>query len=194
MRYRREGSTVGHGPRDAALVDLVRTRGESLVRYAFLLTGDVAAAQDVVQDALVKVFVRLRARPQPEFLEAYVRRTIVTVYIDSYRRRRQFTRVAHLLVEDETRNGPDADAADRLDLHAALATLAPQERAAVVLRYFADLPVSEIADDLGLAQGTVKRYLSDGVGKLERRLGPMPTARADTSEAIPVTTKHGGRS
>lgn len=186
--------TVGDRPRDTALVELVRDRGEALVRYAFLLTGDVAAAQDVVQDALVKVFVRLRARPQPEFLEAYVRRTIVTLYIDGYRRRRQWTKVEHLLVEDETRHGPDADAAARLDLHAALATLAPQERAAVVLRYFADLTVPEIADDMGLAQGTVKRYLSNAVGKLEQRLGPMPSVGAGTVEAITVTTQHGGRS
>jgi len=185
---------VGERPRDTALVDLVRDRGEALVRYAFLLTGDVTAAQDVVQDALVKVFVRLRARPQPEFLEAYVRRTIVTLYIDGYRRRRSWTQVEHLLVQDEARQGPDVDTAARLDLHAALATLAPQERAAVVLRYFADLTVPEIADEMGLAQGTVKRYLSNAVGRLEKRLGPMPMARsADTDEAMAVTTQHGGR-
>lgn len=185
---------MGDRPRDTALVELVRTRGDQLVRYAFLLTGDVAAAQDVVQDALVKVFVRLRGRPQPEFLEAYVRRAILTVYIDGYRRRRQWAQIEHVLAEPESRQGLDADTAARLDLHAALGTLAPQERVAVVLRYFADLTVPEIAEDMGLAQGTVKRYLSNAVGKLEQRLGPMPSVRTETSETLTVTTTRGGRS
>lgn len=181
--------------RDEALADLVRHRGEALVRYAFLLTGDVASAQDVVQDALVKVFVHLRARPQPEFLEAYVRRAIITVYIDGYRRRRQWTQSQHLLTQDEFSRGPDEDVAARLDLYAALATLAPQERAVVVLRYFADLTVPEVAEDMGIAAGTVKRYLSNAIGKLEQGLGPMPSLRSDDPEDMTVATpRYGGRS
>lgn len=170
--------------RDAVLADLVRRRGEALVRYAYLLTGDVAAAQDVVQDALVKVFVRLRARPGADLAEAYVRRAIVTVYIDGHRRRRRFADVAHLIADPDA--GPPPDTATHLDLHAALATLGPRERTAVVLRYFEDLTVPEIAEAMDLAEGTVKRYLHDAIGRLEQRLGPLPTLRAHDRDAITV--------
>lgn len=78
---------------EQALTDLVRDRGEALTRYAYLLTGDVAAAQDLVQDALVKVFVRTRTGFAPDVMEAYVRRAIVNVYLDGHRRAKQWTGV-----------------------------------------------------------------------------------------------------
>ena len=171
-------------PRDELVTALVRGRGEALVRFAYLLTGDVAAAQDLVQDALVKVFVRLRTRPDPALAEAYVRRAVVNLYIDDLRRRRNLGRLQHLLATPESQ--PPRDVAADLDLQAALATLAPRERAAVVLRYFDDLTVPEVADEMGLATGTVKRYLHDSVAKLERRLGSLPSLAEDV-EALPVT-------
>ncbi len=175
--------------RDTLIADLVRRRGDGLVRYAFLLTGDVAAAQDLVQDALVKVFVRLRAHPETELAEAYVRRAIVNIYIDGHRRRRRFTDVRHLVATQDEYLGPDASAS--LDLHAALATLSTQERAAVVLRYFGDLTVAEVADEMGLALGTVKRYLHTAVGKLELRLGPLPPS--NDGDPLIVSTAPRGR-
>lgn len=172
---------------DGLISGLVQRRGDALVRFAFLLTGDVAAAQDLVQDALVKVFVRLRRRPGTDLAEAYVRRAIVTLYIDDVRRRSRFTRVQHLVAASDS--GPAPDTAAHLDLHAALATLGAQERAVVVLRYFDDLTVPEIADEMGLAQGTVKRYLHNAIGRPEQRLGPMPSLRDDQSDAVRVTTR-----
>ena len=65
--------------------------------------------------------------------------------------------------------------------------LAPRVRACVVLRYFEDLTVAEIADRLQLSDGTVKRYLSDGVHGLERVLGPVDAAAP--TESHPITTR-----
>jgi RNA polymerase sigma factor (sigma-70 family) len=178
---------------EEALVGLIRDRGEALTRYAFLLTGDVAAAQDLVQDALVKVFVRTRSGFTPDVMEAYLRRAIVNVYLDGRRRGKQWTDVQHLLVGDDVRHGPETATADRLDLHAALGTLAPQERAAVVLRFFGELTVPEVADQMGISQGSIKRYLSNAIGKLEQRLGPMPSLRS-TPDTVAVATRRGGRS
>ena len=143
------------------------------MRYAYLFTGDLTAAQDLVQDALVKVFVRTRTGFEPDALDGYVRRAISTLYIDGHRKRRTWSSVQHLFVEREAIGGPDVDTADRLDLHAALATLARQERAAIVLRYFEDLTVPEIAREMNLAEGSVKRYLSNAVRKLEQQMGPV---------------------
>ncbi len=116
---------MGDSPRDAALVALARDRGQALTRYAAMFTGDPTAAQDLVQDALVKVFARTRTGRELDALESYVRRTIATLYIDGYRRRRKHSQIQHLITTEHiAAAGPQA--AEVLDLHAALATLAPR--------------------------------------------------------------------
>lgn len=169
-------------PPGQVLAELVRNRGRHLTRYGFLLTGDPVAAQDLVQDALVKVFARSRDGFTPDTAEAYVRRTMLTLYVDGYRRQRHWHRLRHLVAVPDEGYGPELATAARVDLHRALATLSPQERACVVLRFFEDLTVPEIADQMNLASGTVKRYLSNAVGKLGTVLGPV----APPEDRVPV--------
>lgn len=157
------------------LAELARGRGRALVGYAYVLCGDQRQAEDLVQDALVKVFSRLRrgSRAAPgvhplegSTSEAYVRRAILTLYLDEYRRRRRWLERRHLVaVEDQVR-GAASGATARADVAAALGRLSPRERACVVLRYFEDLTVPQVAEALGLAQGTVKRYLADATTTL----------------------------
>lgn len=155
------------------LDDLARQRGPALVGYAYLLTGDLHTAQDLVQEALVRTFVRRRAGGGVESLESYVRRTVLNVYRDLYRRRRAWVGVRYLVAEPSWYRPPDAAAAAHLDVHAALAHLSPRERACVVLRHYEDLPIDEIAVWLGISPGAVKRYLSDA----RARLGPLLAER-----------------
>lgn len=155
------------------LAALARERGPALVAYAYLLTGDQASAQDLVQDAMVATFSR-RHPDEVEHLEAYVRRAILNTFLNARRRRDRWGDVpleTEQGVGDRTAHGtaPDTVAAARADVHAALGRLAPRERACVVLRHFEDLPVRDIADRLNLSEGAVKRYLSDA----RRRLAPM---------------------
>lgn len=163
---------------------LVRERGPDLLAYATLLTGDRAAAQDLVQDAIVKVFGRLRTGFAPDVAEAYVRRTILTTYVDGFRRRRTRARLGHLVADDHRRPSHDSASDARIDLRAALGVLSRQERAVVVLRFYEDLTVPDVADHLGLATGTVKRYLSNALAKLEPLLGEAVETPPD---AVPVT-------
>ena len=171
---------------DRTLEALARDRGADLVAYACLLTGgDRAGAQDLVQDAIVKVFGRMRAGFTPDVAEAYVRRTILTLYVDGFRRRRGWSAVRHLVAAPDAGPPPQAD---HLDLRAALRDLAPQERVVVVLRFYEDLTVPRIADELALSEGAVKRYLSDAVRRLESSLGPVrrPAAEALDAADAPV--------
>lgn len=168
---------MGHRPADDALAELARTRGRDLTAYAYVMTGDLAAAQDLVQEALLKVFVRTRTGYAPDVAEAYVRRTITTLYIDGYRHRRHARSVSHLVRPAESHE-PMADADRRLDMLNALAALTRQERAAVVLHYYEGLSIAEAAAHLDLGDGTVKRYLSNARAKLEQRLGPLPDAES----------------
>jgi len=169
---------------DEALSDLVRQRGRQLTGYAYLLTGDVAAAQDLVQDALIRVFLRTRAGFTPEVAEAYVRRSIMGLYVDSFRRRRRWALLRRMVATVDDGEEPELSAADRIDLRATLATLAPQERACVVLRFYEDMTIADIADQMQLAPGTVKRYLSNAIHKLQARLGPVAIPEVDETTAV----------
>lgn len=169
------------GRKADAMVALATARGRALTGYAYLLTGSVHDAEDLVQEALLRVFLR---RPGSEpVTEAYVRRAILNLYVDGHRRRRRWRAVQHLLVRDDV--GPAADIAveARAEVQQALAQLPRQQRACVVLRYYEDLTADAIADRLGLAPGTVKRYLSLATTRLEAQLGAVDAAPADARDA-----------
>jgi RNA polymerase sigma factor (sigma-70 family) len=140
----------------------MRTRRAALVGYAALLTGDLASAEDVVHDAIVKAFSRGRPFTHVNKADAYVRRTIVSVFIDRTRREQRFRHAAPLVA----RPVEFAPHEPNLDLDRALATLSPQLRAVTVLRYVDDLTVAQIAERMRLADGTVKRYLHDAQQQL----------------------------
>jgi RNA polymerase sigma factor (sigma-70 family) len=182
------------------LAELAEHRGRALVGYAYVLCGEQRLAEDLVQDALVKVFSRLRREPREAAgrgvhplegaaSEAYVRRAILTLYLDEYRRRRRWSGVRHLVVAEDRVRGPASGATARADVAAALGRLSPRERACVVLRYFEDLTVPQIADSLELAPGTVKRYLADATSRLRGLLRPPDDADGTTGDpASPHTT------
>jgi RNA polymerase sigma-70 factor (ECF subfamily) len=159
--------------RDAAVEELLATRGRALTGYAYLLCGNVHEAEDLVQDALVKTFARLRAGTELHAAEAYCRRAVLTLYLDRWRRRARWAGRLPAAAGPETTEGPETGVVERADVMAALAGLPAQQRAAVVLRYYEDLTVPEVADRMGLGEGTVKRYLSLATRRLEDRLGPV---------------------
>ena len=147
------------------LTDLVDRRGGALVRYAALLCGDATEAEDLVQESLVRCFASSRGRHlEIDEVESYVRRAILNLYLDSYRRRQRWQAVRHLLRPGETTHEPDVDI--RADLDAALQSLPPRQRACMVLRYFADLPLATVAAELGVTVGTVKRHLHEATARL----------------------------
>jgi len=163
---------------------LVQERGGALVAYARLLTGDVHAAQDLVQDAVVNMYARRRRRDVDE-VEAYVRRAILNAYLDGWRRRRRLDQVAHLVATAPQAADAFAEVGDRADVAAALDHLSPRERACVVLRFYDDLTLPEIGQRLGLSEGAVKRYLSDARRRLEPILGPRPELDAHDLTTVP---------
>ncbi|GCD21809.1 sigma-70 family RNA polymerase sigma factor [Cellulomonas sp. H30R-01] len=170
---------------DQVLDDLVQVRGHALARYAALLTGDRDTAEDLLHDALVRCFGQARPLRDAVAAEAYVRRAILTAFLDGQRRRTRWAAVRHLVIRRETVDGPEPAVVERVSVEAALGMLRPRLRACVVLRFYDDLTVPEVARRLGLAEGTVKRYLSDAVGQLEDVLGPVSTG-TDRHESVTV--------
>ena len=130
-------------------------------------------ARMVVQTALAKLYLSWDKVRRQESVDGYVRRILVNDNISRWRRHRGRTVVSADPVggEDPGRWAPGDDAEVRLDLATALATLAPRQRAVLVLRYFEDLTERETAQLLGIAVGTVKSQTRDALARL-RRLVP----------------------
>ncbi len=154
---------------DERFTAYVRDRGEHHLRVAVLLTGDWHAAQDLVQESLVKLYrawPKLRLDGDPD---AYLRRIMVNTHRSWWRARwRRETPVGEL---------PDTVIADFADGQAfaalvrqALQALPQRQRAAVVLRYCADLPEAEVADLLGCSVGTVKTHTHRGLRAMRENL------------------------
>jgi RNA polymerase sigma-70 factor (sigma-E family) len=145
--------------------DYVTTRGPSLLRAAYLLTGNRADAEDLVQAALAKTYLAWDRIEDRGALDGYVRRAMINTHISWWRRRK--------LDEYPTDEIPDqaiADHAGQSDLQdslrRAVERLPQRMRAAVVLRYYEDMTEAEVADALGVSLGTVKSTVSRAVAKL----------------------------
>ena len=162
---------------------LVAERGDALTRYAYFVSGSRDEAADLVQDALVKTFGRLRNGFSVASAEAYVRRAILNTFIDGGRRTSRWRRIAHLQAVPDLVESKTASTDSAIDLHAELRKLTPRERACLVLRYYEDLKVDDIADTLELSSGAVKRYLSDGLSKMAIALSSDDIETDTTTEA-----------
>jgi RNA polymerase sigma-70 factor (sigma-E family) len=158
--------------------EFVHGRGPALTRTAYLLTGDRAAAEDLVQSALVKTAARWRSVVDHGNPEAYVRRVMMNDHVSWWRRWGRREAPAPDLSERSYGDESDA-AARRLDLASALARLPARQRAAVVLRFYEDRSVSETAAILNCSVGTVKSQTADALASL-RRL--VPTMIDDSTE------------
>ena len=163
--------------------ELAAARTAHLYRSAWLLCGDAHRAEDLVQETLEKVYVRMSRRlaPAVENPAAYAQTTLVRTFISSRRRRSDSERPAasaHGLADALAGAGGehrDADTDLRLSLEHALAGLQPVDRAVLVLRYFEDLPVTDVADRLGLSASAVRSRSHRALARLRAVLGPSLT-------------------
>lgn len=147
--------------------DFVASRGRSMLRTAYLLTGDEHRAQDLLQTALLATARRwgaVRNREQPE---AYVRQALYRHQANWWRARarRPETLAA---APPERAEGRDhaVDTVLRQGVLDALRTLPPRQRAVIVLRYYEDRPESEVADLLGISVGTVRSQSVKALARL----------------------------
>lgn len=134
-----------------------------LLRGAYLLTGDPRDAEDLVQEAMVKVALRWD-RLAPENPTAYARTVIARDHISRWRRRRRVSEVALSAGDGAAAVSSDPELA--MVVRGALARLTPKQRAVVVLRHFEDLSVEEVAKALRIGTGTVKSQNAAALARL----------------------------
>ncbi|WP_235966519.1 SigE family RNA polymerase sigma factor [Micromonospora rubida] len=155
-----------NGARPGDFDEFYRTRFRGLTLQLYAYVGDLQEAQDLVQEAFCRAYVRWRKLRDYDDPARWVRQVAWNLAKSRFRRRR--TAAAFLRSQRQVVvAGPDAD---RVALVRALATLSPQHRRAVVLHYMAQLSVAEIAAQEGVAEGTVKSWLSRGRAALANQL------------------------
>jgi RNA polymerase sigma-70 factor (sigma-E family) len=136
-----------------------------LLHSAYLLTGNLADAEDLVQSALAKTYQAWDRIEDRKALDGYVRRAMINTHISSWRRRK-----LDEYPTDDIPDQPVADASANSEQHDALRRaierLPQRMRAAVVLRFYEDMTEAEVAGILGVSQGTVKSTVSRAVAKL----------------------------
>ena len=173
---------------ESGFVEFAQTSRARLRRTAYLLCGDWDRASDHVQEGLIRVYVAWPRLERAGREYAYARKAVVSAVLD-HGRRRSSREVPSISGEPDDTRAATGDLAEqvtsRAALMAALADLAPRQRACVVLRYFEDMTVPQVAETLGIAQGTVKRYLSQGLA----RLGEIVTDDADDDVEITWRTR-----
>jgi len=155
-------------PGDAEFTEFVHAAWPSLYRTAYLMLGDHQLAEDLVQSALAKTYASWRKVREPAAAPAYARVVLANTATSWFRRRSWRNERPTEILPDA---GVDHDPSTRPALVDALARLAPRQRAVVVLRYYDDLSVREVARALGISEGTVKSQTSDALARLRAVLG-----------------------
>jgi RNA polymerase sigma-70 factor (sigma-E family) len=145
-----------------SFADLYRAHYARMVRLAYLLTGSGAVAEELVQDAFVRVHDRWAAAEHPQ---AYLRAAVVNACRSHHRRLGLERRRAPTPPDPQVVDAPDEvwDALDRLP---------PRQRAALVLRFWEDLSEADIARALGCRPGTVKSLVHRGLAELRKVIEP----------------------
>jgi RNA polymerase sigma-70 factor (sigma-E family) len=156
-------SRAGEGPDFAVFV---RANTAALLRTAYLLTGSAAAAEDLVQETLTRLYPKWSRVEQAEKPLAYVRRCLANNFVNATRRKSNTEVAVEFLPEHADGTDSATTLAERDEVWRMLTTLTERQRAALVLRYFHDLPDDEIADALGCRVGTVRSAISRGLAAL----------------------------
>jgi len=158
-----------------SFADQYRAESARVARLAYLLTGDRYLAEDLMQEAFLRVGSRLR-QVAPETFGPYVRRTVVNLARSHFRRAAVRRKHAPAIESEHDRRqqAADADGTDaetRDELWRLLQQLPERQREAIVCRYYLDLSEAQTADALGISTGTVKSSTSRGLAALRVALG-----------------------
>jgi RNA polymerase sigma-70 factor (sigma-E family) len=169
------GDVVAHPPRPRAaattkLRDLYVELAPEAGRLAYLLLGDADAAQDIAQEAFVRVGPRLRWLRDPEKARFYLRTTVINLCRKQWRHRdrERSHQVLDPSMPIQEDHAPRIDQRD--EMVAALQRLPVRQRTALVLRYYEDLTEHQTADLMGCAVGTVKSSVSRALTTLREDL------------------------
>jgi RNA polymerase sigma-70 factor (sigma-E family) len=161
--------------REQRLADLYWRHSADALRLALLLTGDRHAAEDIVQDAFVRLFGRVFELRSPDAFETYLRRTIINISRDRFRKVRLERDHASRAVAPSSPVIATTQVEDREQIRSALRNLPHRQRTALVLRFYVDLSEQQTADLLQCSVPAVKSLIARATATLkERTRGDQP--------------------
>jgi RNA polymerase sigma-70 factor (ECF subfamily) len=160
--------------------EFVAARSGALLRTAYLLVGDWATAEDLLQTALTKTYLAWKRMGAIEAVEPYTRRVLVNTATSWWRRRWHGERPTEVLPD---RSGPDEhqQAVERDAIWRHVRALPARQRAVLVLRYYEDLSEAQTAELLDISPGTVKSQTARALATLRRRLAAEGVERPDAT-------------
>lgn len=174
------GQRMATHERDADFAAYMTARQPSLLRTAYLLTGDRHTAEDLVQTALAKLYLSWDRVQRRELVDGYVRRILVNEHNSLWRR--PFKRREVVSGElPETQFLDRHDTGESAALWEFVQTLPRKQRAVIVLRYYEDLSEAETAEALGISVGTVKSQASRALAAMRSRVHDHPGLSRDTA-------------
>lgn len=168
------GTTAQERDRDAEFAEYMAARQPSLLRTAYLLTGDRHTAEDLVQTALAKLYLSWDEVQRRELVDGYVRRILVNENNSLWRRAWKRRETSTDTVPDHQAVTDTPDDGVKAALWEFVQTLPRKQRAVVVLRFYEDLSEAEVADILGISVGTVKSQSSRALAALRARVHTQP--------------------
>jgi RNA polymerase sigma-70 factor, ECF subfamily len=170
---------------DVAFSELVDLDGDLCFSIAFRILRDVERAQDAVQQAFLLAWRELPRLRDPERFSPWLQRLLVNACYEEHRRhRRCISRIRVLPVDGPVSADPTISVDDRDTLERAFLRLTPQHRAVFVLHHHAGLPLTDIADIVGVPVGTVKSRLHHAIRAL--RAAIVADGQVETTEARPA--------
>jgi RNA polymerase sigma-70 factor (ECF subfamily) len=149
--------------------EFVAARSAALLRSAYLLAGDWATAEDLLQTALTKTYLAWKRLGEIEAVEPYARRVLVNTATSWWRRRWHGERPTEFLPERAVADATE-EQLDRDLLWKHVKALPARQRAVLVLRFYEDMSEAQTAELLNISAGTVKSQTSRALGTLRQRL------------------------
>jgi RNA polymerase sigma-70 factor (sigma-E family) len=168
------GEAVAALDPDALVADLFASEGRSLVRLASIFCDDTSAAEDLVQEAFIRLHRSAHRIRDPERAPAFLRSIVINLARDHNRRGLMSLRHRASMVAPSSTEHVEHDALDAADRQIldALRLLPDRQRSCLVLRYYLELTESETAETLGISKNSVKTHCRRGLAALESRLPP----------------------
>lgn len=161
-----------------AFEELLILHSERLYRTAFLYAGNREDALDIVQETSCKAFLAIGQLKNEQYFLTWLTRILIHCAYDILKKRKKEMPVNELV---ELPSSSDNRVAENLDLMEAITLLKEQHRTAIILFYYHDLSISEIARSMDIPENTVKTYLQRGRKELKNRLGGEVNGKENVS-------------
>lgn len=154
---------------EEAFLSLINSRKEQLYRTAFAYVKNKEDALDIIQDTVYKAYISINTLKEPKYFNTWITRMLINNAISLMKKKNNVV----YLKEEVLNNIPvtEKNMEEKLDLLYSIDKLEEKLKRVIILKYFNDLTIKEVAMVLEIPEGTVKTYLNKGLSKLRTYMG-----------------------